>query len=144
MGSNRSSITTGVPMVAGPPTRPTTPQGIASRVVAPQRIVVVALGVASLAATSLAAMVATSELLAESFDRPVSDGLVPAERPSQQPLVEAGQGARVGRVEHGGGQAHHQSLGHIASRIEPTTVERAGRFSPKDMTVTRARAPAGP
>jgi hypothetical protein len=39
--------------------------------------VVVALGVASLAATSLAAMVATSELLAESFDRPVSDRLDP-------------------------------------------------------------------
>jgi hypothetical protein len=39
--------------------------------------VVVALGVASLAATSLAAMVATSELLAESFDRPAADRLDP-------------------------------------------------------------------
>jgi hypothetical protein len=46
-------------------------------------------------------------------------GLVSAERPPQQLLVEAGQGARVGRVEHGGGQAHRRSLGHIASRIEP-------------------------
>jgi translation initiation factor IF-2 len=38
---------------------------------------VVALGVASLAATSLAAMVATSELLVESFDYPVSGRLDP-------------------------------------------------------------------
>jgi hypothetical protein len=39
IGSNRSSVTTGMPMLAGPsPTRPTSPQGIASRVVAPQRI----------------------------------------------------------------------------------------------------------
>ncbi|HYN17744.1 MAG TPA: hypothetical protein VEY96_06650, partial [Actinomycetes bacterium] len=39
--------------------------------------VVVALGVASLAATSLAAMVATSELLVGSFDYPVSGPLDP-------------------------------------------------------------------
>jgi len=38
---------------------------------------VVALGVASLAATSLAAMVATSELLVESFDYPVSGPVDP-------------------------------------------------------------------
>jgi hypothetical protein len=42
---------------------------------------VIALGVGALAATSLAAMVATSELLTESFGRPVSDRLEPSANP---------------------------------------------------------------
>jgi len=54
-------------MVAGPPTRPTTPQGIASRVVAPQRI----------GGCRPGGGVAGGELLAESVDRPVSDRLDP-------------------------------------------------------------------
>ena len=49
--------------------------------------VVVALGVASLAATSLAAMVATSELLAESFDRPAADRLDLDSRSSRRGMV---------------------------------------------------------
>ena len=67
-------------MLAGAVTHPPATQGIASRVVAPQRFAGVALGVASLAATSLAAMVATSELLVESFGRPVPGGTVAREQ----------------------------------------------------------------
>jgi hypothetical protein len=70
-------------------------------------------------------------------------GLVPAERPPQQLLVEAGQGARVGRVEHGGGQAHRRSLGHFASRIEPipTTL---GAYSPTRPSTDSRRRSAWP
>ena len=53
-------------------------------------------------------------------------GLVAAERPSQQPLVEAGQRPGVGGAEHGGGQCHRGSLGHIASWIEPAGADEAG------------------
>jgi hypothetical protein len=55
-------------MLAGAVTHPPSTQGIASRVVAPQRFA---------SSPSLAAMVATSELLVESFGRPVPERLDP-------------------------------------------------------------------
>ncbi len=39
----------------------------------------------------------------------------------------------------GGGQGHRWPLGHIASRIEPTTMQRTPPFSPAGVTVTRVR-----
>ena len=65
-------------MVAGPP--PTAHLRRGSPRVSSRRntSLVVALGVASLAATSLAAMVATSELLTESITRPAAGGARPA------------------------------------------------------------------
>jgi hypothetical protein len=87
---------------------------------------VVALGVASLAATSLAAMVATSELLVESFDYPVSGpvdppvpnlgrpGVLQVEPPrqgraksppgrSREPATEPAPPPRTAGRRHGGG-----------------------------------------
>ena len=60
---------------------------------------VVALGVAALAGTSLAAMVATSELLVESFGRPVSGRLDPPV-PDLGPQGHPGRaaGTRAGRA----------------------------------------------
>jgi hypothetical protein len=70
---------------------------------------VVALGVASLAATSLAAMVATSELLVESFGRPVPERLdppFPGLRPPGGPAPEAGRSGVVVVVERRPARRH--------------------------------------
>ena len=60
---------------------------------------VVALGVASLAATSLAAMVATSELLVESFDYPVSGPVDPPVPNLGRPGVLQVEPPRQGRAK---------------------------------------------
>jgi hypothetical protein len=62
----------------------------------------IALGVGSLAATSLAAMVATSELLVESFGRPVSDRLEPPAPDLGRPGVIQVEPPQPGRGKPGG------------------------------------------
>jgi len=62
----------------------------------------IALGVGSLAATSLAAMVATGELLVESFGRPVSDRLEPPAPDLGRPGVIQVEPPRPGRGKPGG------------------------------------------
>jgi hypothetical protein len=66
---------------------------------------VVALGVAALAGTSLAAMVATSELLVESFGRPVSDRLDPPLPDLGSPKVIQVEPPEPGRVGPPGGRS---------------------------------------
>jgi hypothetical protein len=66
---------------------------------------VVALGVAALAGTSLAAMVATSELLVESFGRPVSGRLDPPLPDLGRPKVIQVEPPEPGRVGRPGGRS---------------------------------------
>jgi hypothetical protein len=72
---------------------------------------VVALGVASLAATSLAAMVATSELLVESFGRPVSGRLEPSAPDLNGPGVIQVEPPERGRGKSPGGRPPSAAAG---------------------------------
>jgi hypothetical protein len=87
---------------------------------------VVALGVASLAATSLAAMVATSELLVESFDYPVSGPVDPPVPNLGWPGVLQVEPPRQGRAKSPPGRSREPSA-------EPAPrPRRAGGDAPAD------------
>jgi hypothetical protein len=80
---------------------------------------VVALGVAALAGTSLAAMVATSELLVESFGRPVSGRLDPPLPDLGGPNVIQVEPPEPGRVGRPGGRSGAAEGGPPPRRRSP-------------------------
>jgi hypothetical protein len=80
---------------------------------------VLALGVAALAGTSLAAMVATSELLVESFGRPVSGRLDPPLPDLGRPKVIQVEPPEPGRVGRPGGRSGAAEGGPPPRRRSP-------------------------
>ena len=80
---------------------------------------VVALGVAALAGTSLAAMVATSELLVESFGRPVSGRLDPPLPDLGRPKVIQVEPPEPGRAGRPGGRSGAAEGGPPPRRRSP-------------------------
>jgi hypothetical protein len=102
--------------VSHPPIYPRGPPRVSSR---RSTSLVVALGVAALAGTSLAAMVATSELLVESFGRPVSGRLDPPLPDLGRPKVIQVEPPEPGRVGRPGGRSGAAEGGPPPRRRSP-------------------------
>ena len=92
---------------------------------------VIALGVGALAATSLAAMVATSELLVESFGRPVSDRLEPPAPDLGRPGVIQVEPPGRGRGQAPGGRSPAPAAGPSLRRGSAPRPPAAGAAGPE-------------